>query len=400
MASSWPRPPDGRKVTRCPRWWEARCNATVIVEDTSHDDPRRRARALSRPEQEEPRDVREGREGAAPRRLEQLPHLRAVPDLHPARPGLEDVGRGRPRVHGLLHDLRGPHGGPRQPDHGGGPGQGRRGGHALRHAPRPGAQGRGAPLRALPPRADPLHELGLRVHDARAAPGPRLHRTEQGPEVRGGLPRRPRRGARVREAAAAQGRPRPASEAAARGPRDPRRLRRGHARRAVERPRERARDPAEERERGGGPHPGAGDDERGGDGAPGRLHPGAAPPLRRVRLPAHLRRGQDGGEARLGRGPGVVQGQAGHRLPGQGHRGRAAAGGLRGAARDHGRDRRLPLVPRGHLREQPPRHHRLPHRPRQGAGARVPSRRPGPSATRSRKATTRSSRSTATPGAR
>ena len=110
-----------------------------------------------------------------------------------------------------------------QPGHGGGPRQGGRRGHALRHAPRPRGQGGGAPLPALPPRPDPLHELGLRVHDARAASRPRLHRPQQGPEVRRGLPRRPRRGARVREAAAAQGRPRPAPQAAPRGPRHPRR---------------------------------------------------------------------------------------------------------------------------------------------------------------------------------
>ena len=254
------------------------------------------------------------------------------PDLHPASPGLEDVGRGRARIHGLLHVLRRPDGGPREPGHGGGARQSGGRGHALRDAPRPRDARRRADLRALLPGADALHELGLRVDDARDPPGSDLHGPGQDPEVRGRLPRRPRHRAGVGEAAQAQGRARARHPRSLPGPGHPGALHREHRSWRSGTTSRRPRGPLERHdERGRRRHRRAGDDERGRDGPSGRLPPGAARALRRVRLPADLRRGEDGGEAGLGRRPGEVQGQGRHRVPGQGHRRRPSPRRVRSA---------------------------------------------------------------------
>ena len=116
----------------------------------------------------------------------------------------------------------------------------------------------------------------------------------------------------------------------------------------------------------------------------GRLPAAAARARDRTRRAPDLRRGEDRRQARLGRRAGVLRRQGRHGVPRQGDRRRPAARRLRRQPQDHGRDRAAPLVPRRHLREQSARHHRLhrgaradPHQGcvRQGDGARQRARR-------------------------
>ena len=300
-----------------------------------------------------------------PGRLEQLPHLRALSHLHPAGPGLADVGRGRARVHRLLALLRRHDGRPLASRHGRGHRQGAR------------ARARSTACRTTARSAAP-ELICERFAWSRCASPTRAPRP---------------RCTRLRMARAYTGRDKVLKfEGAYHGGHDtvlvsvkPPEPKVGH----VSAPEAAGRGPAaSRRSRSRTRWSRTWNDAEGRAGARWRRHEnevaaiivepvmmnvgvmaaarrvpaGAARAVRRVRLPAGVRRGEDRGQAGLGRRAGALQGEGGRGVPGQGRGRRPAPGRVRVARREVMDEiAQLPLVPRRHLREQPAGHDRLRH---------------------------------------
>ena len=153
---------------------------------------------------------RSGPQGAAARRAVELPGLRPAPDRGAAGPRtrwMEDVDGNRYVDYDMgFGALFAGHCHPAVRAAGRAPARQR---HPVRHAVRDERRRRRAARRPLRPADVAVHELGHRGHDGRHPRRPRHHRPRQDRQGRGRLPRPPRRGDDLDEAAARPGRARP-----------------------------------------------------------------------------------------------------------------------------------------------------------------------------------------------
>ena len=190
----------------------------------------------------------------AARRRELLPGLRPLPAVHDRCARQPHHRCRRQRVHRLRHGLRRARRRPLAPaPRGGAPVPGRE--RDLLHLPGRGRhRAGGGDQAALRRRSRALQQLGHRSDDGRDSRRPRLHRPREDHQVRGRLPRPPRRRARQHPAA-----PRGdgIDRAAGDGPRqrrDPALADRGDGDRAVQRAGDPRRDPRGQPRRDRGDH--------------------------------------------------------------------------------------------------------------------------------------------------
>ena len=192
-------------------------------------DHRARAGGVLRPDGRFAAGDRPGPQGAAPRRAVELPGLRPASDRRASGAGVMDGGRRRQPLHRLRHGLRRALRRPLQPDRAAGDRGAARQRHVVRHAVRVQRRRRRDARRPVRARHVALHELGHRGDDGRDPRRPWRDRPREDREGRGRLPRPPRRGDDLDEAADRRRRP---GRCAVGGPGD----RGHHARRAATTP--------------------------------------------------------------------------------------------------------------------------------------------------------------------